>query len=413
MSAGGAVERVVIVGAGQAGQQVAASLRQEGFAGAIALVGDEPGLPYQRPPLSKGYMKDGLAERLQLAPAAFYERNAIALQPETRVVAIDRAAREVVASDRSRQGYDHLVLATGARNLRPPILGADHGEVVELRDLRHADAIRERLGRTRHAIVIGGGFIGLEFAAVAREAGVEVTVVEALDRLMARVASPAISERFFDAHRFWGTRVMFEALATGIEIAPDGGAGVALATGGGIEGDMVLLATGIEPNAELAAEAGLRIENGIAVDARLLTDDPAISAIGDCASFPGPFGGRVRLESVQAAVDHARHVARRIARADMAAFEAVPWFWSDQRDLKLQIAGLTSLAEVRVSLPPDGPAETVLGFRDGVLVAVETVNGPGAHMAARRLLARGGVTQADLREAGWDLRALAKGAGRG
>lgn len=410
MSATAADERVVIVGAGQAGQQVAASLRQEGFKGTIALIGDEPGLPYQRPPLSKGYMKDGLRERLQLAPAAFYERNAITLLPETRVVAIDRAARQVVAADGSRHGYDHLVLATGARNFRPPILGADHGEVVELRDLRHADAIRERLGRTRHAIVIGGGFIGLEFAAVAREAGVEVTVVEALDRLMARVASPAISARFLEAHRGWGTRVMFEALATGVEIAPDGRAGVALATGGRIEGDMVLLATGIVPNAELAAEAGLGIENGIAVDARLVTDAPAISAIGDCASFPGPKGGRVRLESVQAAVDHARHVARRIAKGDMGAYEAVPWFWSDQGDLKLQIAGLTSLADARVSLPQDGPAETVLGFSEGVLVAVETVNGPGTHMAARRLLARGGVTEAELREAGWDLRALAKAA---
>jgi 3-phenylpropionate/trans-cinnamate dioxygenase ferredoxin reductase component len=412
MSVAGDIGRVVVVGAGQAGQQVAASLRQEGFAGSIVLVGDEPGLPYQRPPLSKGYLKDGMAERLQLAPAAFYEKNAIRLLSGTRVAAIDRAAREVVAGDGARIGYDHLVLATGARNLRPPILGADHGEVVELRSLSHADAIRARMDRTRHAIVIGGGFIGLEFAAVARQAGVEVTVVEALDRLMARVASPAISARFLEAHSGWGTRVLLDALAAGIEIGGPGTAGVTLATGERIEGDMVLLATGIVPNAELAAEAGLAIENGVRVDARLLTDDPAISAIGDCASFPGPLGGRVRLESVQAAVDHARHVARRIARGEMADYAAVPWFWSDQGDLKLQIAGLTGLANMRVNLPQEGPTETVLGFRKGTLVAVETVNGPGAHMAARRLLARsGGATEADLRAARWDLRALAKATG--
>jgi 3-phenylpropionate/trans-cinnamate dioxygenase ferredoxin reductase component len=399
--------RVVIVGAGQAGQQVAATLRQEGFAGAITLIGDEPGLPYQRPPLSKAYMKDGQPERLQLAPAAFYDKNAVTLLAGIRVDAIDREAGEVVTAEGARHGYDHLVLATGARNLRPPIMGAEHGEVVELRTLRDADAIRARLGRTRAAIVIGGGFIGLEFAAVARAAGVEVTVVEALDRLMARVASPAISARFLAAHEGWGTRVLFEALATSIEIGADG-AGVTLAAGDRIEADMVLLATGVVPNAELAAEAGLRIENGIAVDARLLTDDPAISAIGDCASFPGPHGARVRLESVQAAVDHARHVARRIARGETAEYAAVPWFWSDQGDLKLQIAGLTSAADARVCLPEEGPVRTVMGFRDGKLASVETVNAPGDHMAARRLLARG-ATEAELRAAGWDLRAAAKG----
>ncbi|CAN5805298.1 FAD-dependent oxidoreductase [soil metagenome] len=409
MSPDGLLGRVVIVGAGQGGLQVAASLRQEGFGGAITLIGDEPGLPYQRPPLSKAYLKDGEAGRLLLRPAAFYERSAISVLDRTRVVAIDRAARQVVTAEGARHGYDHLVLATGARNLRPAIIGAEHGSVAELRTFADAKAIRDRLGRTRRAIVIGGGFIGLEFAAVARAAGLDVTVVEALGRLMARAVSPPISERFLAAHREAGTRVLLGALAAGIEASDAGkGTGVTLATGERLEGELVLIAAGVVPNAELAAAAGLAVENGIAVDGALATADPAISAIGDCAALPGPHGGRLRLESVQAATDQARHLARRLARGERAPYAAVPWFWSDQGDLKLQIAGLVAGAERVLAMPQDGAASLAASFRAGRLIALETVNAPGQHMAARKLLAEGGITLEAVRGSGFDLRALAR-----
>lgn len=411
MSAASADARVVIVGAGQGGQQVAASLRQEGFGGSITLIGDEPGLPYQRPPLSKAYLKDGDAARLLLKPAAFYERGGIALHDRTRVVRIDRSAGAVETEAGVRHEYDHLVLATGARTLRPPIPGLAAAGPLELRTVADAALIRARLAASRRAVVIGGGFIGLEFAAVARAAGLDVSVVEAADRLMARVVSPAISERFLVAHRGWGVRVRLGDPACGVAPAADGGHGVALASGETVAGDLLLVATGVVPNAELAAEAGLAVDDGVVVDATLLTEDPAISAIGDCASFPGPDGRRVRLESVQAAVDHGRHVARRIAHGDAAAYAAVPWFWSDQGDLKLQIAGLSGDADARVVLPEGGPAAIVLSFHGERLVAVETVNAAGPHMAARRLLAGGEVTRATLAGAGFDLRTLAKAAG--
>lgn len=403
------LKRIVVVGSGQAACQLAVSLRQEGYEGAIALIGDEPGLPYLRPPLSKAYMKDGNADRLVLKPAAFYAENGIAVIDRTRVAAIDRDARAVIDEGGSRHAYDHLVLATGARNFRPPIQGVDHGQVMELRTLADARGIRARLGETHRVIVIGGGFIGLEFASVARAAGIDVTVIEAIDRLMGRVVSPEISARFLAAHREAGAEIRFGALAVGIEPDRHGRcAGVALGTGEHLAGDMVLIATGVVPNAELAVEAGLAVENGIVVDETLATCDPAISAIGDCASLPAPSGRRLRLESVQAATDHARHLARRLAKGCAAAYSAVPWFWSDQGPLKLQIAGLTAGADRRVTLPPDGPAEIVASFRAERLVAVETVNAAGAHMAARRLLAHDqGIAFAQVAEAGFDLKSLA------
>ncbi len=391
--------RILVVGTGQAACQLAASLRQEGFAGPITLAGDEPGLPYQRPPLSKGYMADGRAERLLLKPAAFYADNAVEVLERTRVTAIDRAAREALTEDGARLGYDHLVLATGARNIVPRVPGADHPSVVELRSLAHAEAIRGRMVEARRVVVIGGGFIGLEFAAVARKAGLEVTVIEAADRLMARAVSPEISARFLEAHREMGTDIRLHAPAAAIE----DGVRVTLATGEAVTGDLVLVAVGVVPNAELAAASGLEVENGVVVDATLATSDPAISAIGDCAAVPAPGGARLRLESVQAATDHARHLARRLARGDTSAYAAVPWFWSDQGDLKLQIAGLVAGADLRIARP-----DLVASFTAGRLVALETVNAPGPHMAARRLLAGDGIGLDAVERAGFDFRALAK-----
>ena len=402
--------KIVIIGAGQAAVQLAASLRQEGHEGEIVLLGDEPGLPYQRPPLSKAYMKDGDGERLILKTQSFFDKNAIERRDSVRVTKIDRATRQVTTTTGETIAYDHLVLATGARNVRPPIEGADHASVVELRTLAHAADIRDRMLRAKRAVVVGGGFIGLEFAAMAEAAGVATTVVEAAPRLMARAVSPAISERFKAFHRAAGTEILLDAPAARI-VAPVGGAAdrVVLADGSEILGDLVMVATGVKPNVELAEAAGLAVLDGITVDEALSTGDAAISAIGDCASVPGPLGIHLRLESVQAATDQARHLARRLVTGDREAYHAVPWFWSDQGSLKLQIAGLSQGADHFHSLGEEA-VDTVFGFRAGALVSVETVNQPGQHMAARKLLAGDApVLREAIEAAGFDLRALAKG----
>ena len=404
------LNRIVIIGAGQGGFQVAASLRQEKFDGEIVLIGDEPGLPYQRPPLSKAYMKDGAADRLNLRPATFFETNRITYLPESRARRIDREAQQVEMEDGTRQRYDHLVLATGARNARPPLAGLDLDGVAELRTLADAAHLREVLPGVGHAVIVGGGFIGLEFAAVARAAGTPVTVIEAGARLMARAVSPEISEHFLNAHREMGTDIRLEAMAEEIAAGPDGRAsGVRLKSGEVIEGDLVLVATGVVPNVELAEEAGLVCDNGICVDAHLRTEDPHISALGDCAAFPGPDGARLRLESVQAATDGARHIARSLAGSE-EPYDAVPWFWSDQGELKLQIAGLPMRADGFVGRAQDRPKALVFGFVQGSLVSVETVNVPAQHMAARKLLASGAAPgPEEIERAGWDLKALLAG----
>lgn len=396
--------RIVIIGTGQGGYQMAASLRQEGFAGQITLIGDEPGLPYQRPPLSKAYMADGDAERLLLKPASFYDRSGLTLHAATRATRIHRAQREVETADGARHAYDHLILATGARAFRPPVPGLDAPGVLALRTLEDAGRLRDRLATTRHAVVIGGGFIGLEFAAMARAAGVAVTVVEAGSRLMARAVSPALSDWFLAAHRAMGTEILLNARLESVE------PGAVRLSDRVIACDLVLAATGVRPNCELAAEAGLAVENGVAVDGLLSTDDPAISALGDCACFPLPDGSRVRLESVQAAVDHARHIARRIVHGAGDAYAAVPWFWSDQGKAKLQIAGLSTGADAVHAAPcADGQAAVLL-FREGRLIAVETVNMPAQHMAARTLI---GTSRAALEPFGYDLKqAMQAGLGK-
>ncbi|MDO5371117.1 NAD(P)/FAD-dependent oxidoreductase [Paracoccus sp. (in: a-proteobacteria)] len=398
-------ERVVIVGAGQGGLQVAASLRQDGFAGTITLIGDEPGLPYQRPPLSKAYMKDGDDSRLALKPASFFETATVDYRPQTVVAGIDRQAGEVVLDGGARLGFDHLVLATGARNLRPPLTGLDLPGVHELRGLADAARLRAAMAGAKRVAVIGGGFIGLEFAAVAAAAGLQVTVIEAADRLMSRAVTPPISQRFLDFHRDAGVEVRLSSLGQGIT-GTTRAEGVELAGGSTVPADLVLLAVGVRPNSELAAEAGLPVANGIVVDGHLQTGDPRIFAIGDCASFP--LGGiATRLESVQAAADHARHVARTITGAAQPPYDALPWFWSDQGPLKLQIAGLsTGWDDTHVLTDASGAVDTSFVFRAGRLIAVETVNQAGRHMAARKLLPGAPLMRDELAAADWDLRAV-------
>jgi 3-phenylpropionate/trans-cinnamate dioxygenase ferredoxin reductase subunit len=382
---------VVIAGAGQAGFQTAASLRQDGFAGRIVIIGDEPGLPYQRPPLSKAYlMGKTTAEALTFRPEKFFADNRIELIAQTRVTAIDRTNKRVALSSGGALDYDHLVLALGAHNRTLPIPGADLDGVFGLRTLADADAIGAMLADAHEIVVAGAGFIGLEFAAVASALGKSVHVLELADRTMARAISPAMSQLFADAHALWGVKIDFgQGLA---RIDGDGRrvTGVDTTDGRKRPADIVVFGIGVLPTVAVAAEAGLDIDNGIKVDAMLVTSDPTISAIGDCAAFPSPFADSyIRLESVQNAADQGRAVAARLM-GKAAPYSAVPWFWSDQRDLKLQIAGLSIGADRTIVVGnPEERRMSVLCFKRDKLIAVESVNRGSDHVAARKIFGRG------------------------
>jgi 3-phenylpropionate/trans-cinnamate dioxygenase ferredoxin reductase component len=378
-----------ILGAGQAGFQVAASLRQEGFAGRIVLIGDEPVLPYQRPPLSKTYLTGQTAvDDLWLRPAEFYAKQQIDLIYGDTVSSIDRPERRLRLTSGLAVAWDYLVLATGARCRPLPVPGAELDGVMMLRTLADADILRQRLDAAREVVVVGAGFIGLEFASVAIARGADVHIVEVTHRPMGRVVSEPISRFFTEAHIRWGAKV---SLGTGVTriIGHDGRvAGVETTDGRLLPADLVLICIGVMPNSELARETGLAVDNGIVVDGYLAAGDPAIFAIGDCASFPTPFAsGRVRLESVQNAVDQARCVAAGLA-GRREGYDKVPWFWSDQGDLKLQIAGITTgHAQAITRGDADSRQFSVFCFNGSRLIGVESVNRPADHAMARRLLA--------------------------
>ncbi|HXP83587.1 MAG TPA: FAD-dependent oxidoreductase [Bryobacteraceae bacterium] len=397
---------VVIVGGGQGGYQTAASLRTEGFDGPITLIGEEPHLPYQRPPLSKDFVLGRQqAHQLTLRPAQFYATHRIELLMGERAEAIDPAAGQVRLASGSRIGFDSLVLATGARNRLLPVAGAELAGVCYLRTVDEATALRQRLAAARDVVVIGGGFIGLEVAAAARQMDKHVTVVEALPRLMARVVAPLVSEFFRDRHSARGVDLRCGAGVAKIT----GGAsvrGVELADGTRLAADLVIAGIGIVPNVDLARDAGLAIGNGVAVDQHLRTSDPRIFALGDCAEFPSRFSGtRVRLESVQNCVDQAICVARCLAGRP-GAYSAVPWFWSDQGDIHLQIAGLPGEADQSVLRgDPDSGKFSVFHYFQGHLRSVDSINRPGEHVAARKLFGAGAaITPAQAADEAFDLK---------
>jgi len=402
---------VAIVGAGQAGFQTASSLRQEGFGGRVVLIGDEPGLPYQRPPLSKSYLAgDSGLDELLLRPEAFYEKQGIELITGERVTAIDRPGRCLRLASGGAIECDHIVLATGARFRPLPVPGAELDGIFALRTLADADILRERLPDAREVVVVGAGFIGLEFAAVAIGAGAPVHIIEVTHHPMGRVVSAQTSRFFTEAHRDWGAVI---SLGSGVaRILGDGRRATAVEASDGriLPADLVLICIGVLPNAELAGDTGLAVDNGIVVDEYLATGVPAISAIGDCANFPTRFAsGRVRLESVQNAVDQARAVAAQIA-GKPAPYDKVPWFWSDQRDLKLQIAGLTAGHDAAVLRgDPESRSFSVFCFRGTRLVGVESVNRPADHIVARRLLAQAdpNLSPEQAADESYDLRAHA------
>jgi 3-phenylpropionate/trans-cinnamate dioxygenase ferredoxin reductase component len=406
--------RVVVVGTGQAGFQVAASLRQADFEGEITLVGDEPAPPYQRPPLSKAYLAGKVdVDKVHLRPATFYESKSIALVQGDRAVQIDRPARRVELASGRALPYDHLVLATGSRPRTLSVPGADLGGVFVLRTLADAGDLRERLDAGPRVVVIGGGFIGLELAAVARGKGADVTVVEALDRTMARVVSPAMSDHFAGLHEEAGARILHGTTVAALH-GDDAGhvAEVELGDGRRLETDLAVVAIGIVPNVELAEAAGLVVQDGIVVDEHLRTEDPAIWAAGDCVAFPSIHAGRrVRLESVQNATDHGRAVAASIAGAP-EPYTATPWFWTEQHGRRLQIVGLTQGHDTMVVRgdPADG-SFSVFCYSDGRLLGVESVNRPADHMAARKLMDASATLEPDqAADEAFDLKAHAAGA---
>jgi 3-phenylpropionate/trans-cinnamate dioxygenase ferredoxin reductase subunit len=399
---------VIIVGAGHAGFQLAASLRQHGFGERIALINDEGHLPYQRPPLSKAYLKGtGGPDSLMFRPDKFYRDQSIDLIVD-RAASIDRSARKLVLASGASLDYRHLVLATGARNRLLDIPNANLEAVRYLRTLDESEALRHLITAGQRVVVIGAGFIGLEFAATARAKGLEVDVVELAVRVMARAVTAEISEYFQLRHTAAGIRIHLGVQVTSIESDGASVTGVSLSDGRHIPADLIVVGVGVLPNVELAAEAGLPVASGIVVNDHLLTSDPNISAIGDCALYKSErFGGSLRLESVQNATDHARCVAARLT-GDARVYDGLPWFWSDQGPDKLQIAGLTTgYDRVVVRGDRDRGAFSAFCYKSGHLVGIESINRAGDHMFGRRLFAaNGSITPEQAADLSFDLKGV-------
>ena len=394
MSAG-----VVIVGAGYAAGELAIRLRQGGYEAPVTLVGAETHLPYHRPPLSKNFLSGETPhEELLLRPEATYTKAGIAFVGGTKITAIDRAAHSVALSDGRILPYEKLVLATGGRARKLPCPGADLAGVHTLRTLDDVNAIRAYLQPGRRLVIIGGGYIGLEVAAVAVKQAVVVTVIEAAPRVLARVAGMEISAFYEKAHRDAGVTVLTNqsvAALTAMPEDPSHVGAVVLASGQTLQADFVIAGVGLVANTELAEHAGLKVDNGIWVDEYCRTEDPDVLAIGDCSNHPSAFlGRRVRLESVPNALEQARVAADTIC-GKMVPYGAVPWFWSDQYDLKLQAVGLADgHDQVVLRGAMDARSFVVFYLRAGVVIAADAVNKPGEFMMARRLV--GGAIRPDI-----------------
>ncbi|HVY84545.1 MAG TPA: FAD-dependent oxidoreductase [Caulobacterales bacterium] len=384
----GEINRVIIIGAGQAGGETAQRLRQGGFAGDITLIGEEPIAPYQRPPLSKKYLAGEIdRDRLMLRPPEVYAHENVALLTDTRAVWIDRANKRVRLEGGRELGYDALVLATGARPRTLKLAGADLAGSYVLRSIADIDAIRTDFKPGARLVVVGAGYIGLETAAVARQLGLDVTVIETAVRPLARVTSPDVAGFFLDEHTSKGVRFVLSAqpaLIKGVEHVT----GVRLADGVEIPADLVIAGIGVNPDTMLAQHCGLAVDNGVVTDRQCLTSDPAIFAIGDCAARPMVYyDDRVcRLESVHNAIEGAKIVAATIL-GQKPPVEEAPWFWSDQYDLKLQIAGLFQgydQAVLRGSM--EARAFAMFYYKAGRLIAVDAVNRPAEYLGAKLLI---------------------------
>ena len=387
----GAEHTVVIVGGGQAGGETASELRKQGFEGRIVIVGEETQPPYKRPPLSKAYLAGSVQEaNLFVMQPPILEKHRIEFVGGTAVQAIDREARQLTLANGDTLGYDRLVLATGGRARPLPVDGADAANVFLLRSIDDVNRIRERCAEGKRAVIVGGGFIGLEVAAVLLKQGLQVTVLEGLDRVLARVTAPEVSQFFERVHREAGVDLRTGAQLAGFEGHPEVTA-ARLADGSTVPADLVIVGIGLIANTELAAEAGLVVDNGIVVDEFGQTSDPLIFAAGDCTNHPSEFlGRRVRLESVQNAMEQGRAVARNLM-GKAEPYRNVPWFWSDQYDLKLQMVGISTGFEQLVLRGDPATERSFAAFylKGGKLIAADAVSKPQEFMFAKKLVAEG------------------------
>ena len=385
---GQTAQRVVLVGAGQAAAACVESLRKRGHTGPIEMVGEESLAPYQRPPLSKKYLSGEMpVERLLLRQREFYDGHGVAMRLGRRAVVLDRAARRVTLDDGSALPYDALVIATGARPRRLSLPGAGLAGVHYLRGVADADALRADARPGSRAVIVGGGYIGLEVAATLRHLGVEVTVLEMADRVMGRVVAEPVSRWYEAQHAAHGVRIVLGARLDGLR-GDAAGRVVAVGTSAGeVAADLVVVGIGVLPEDALARDAGLACDNGIVVDERCRTADPAVFAIGDCTNHPSlHYGGRLRLESVDNAVEQGSTAASNLLGIE-ARHERVPWFWSDQYQHKLVIVGLSQGHDRTVLRgDPTGGAFSCCYLRSGELIAIDTINMAKDHLAARKLI---------------------------
>jgi len=396
---------VIIVGAGQAGCSAAAKLRNLGYEKPITLIGQEPHPPYQRPPLSKAYLLGDMPrERLFLRPESFYDDQNIEMRLGREVTEVSTADRTVSCGGEFLP-YDHLILSTGSTPRRlPPSLGGNLPGTYTIRGIADIDAIAPEFKAGRRLVIVGGGYIGLEVAAVAAKLDLQVTLIEAAPRILQRVAAPQTADFFRDLHQSKGVRILEETQLSRIT-GTDRADGVELASGEVIHADFVVFGIGITPNTDLANKAGLNVQNGIVTDANGRTSDPNVWAAGDCATLPFR-GEQIRLESVGNAIDQAEVIAANIA-GTATTYDPKPWFWSDQYDVKLQIAGLNAGYDQIVSRLSDDGTLSIWYYRGGGLIAVDAMNDPRAFMIAKRLIEAGKSPDPDVISAPeTDLRAL-------
>ncbi|MDH3577149.1 MAG: FAD-dependent oxidoreductase [Gammaproteobacteria bacterium] len=389
-------KKIVIAGAGHAAGQLGATLRQQNFEGQIVLVGDESYLPYQRPPLSKGFLAGKMsAERLHLKADNFYDDHQIEVKLQTRITAIDRDKKTLEIEDGEDIAYDKLVLALGSRVRELPVEGANLKGVYYLRSIDDVEQIRPEMDVGRRLVIIGAGYIGLEAAAVARSLGLDVTVIEMADRVMARVVSPEISDFYQIEHTSKGVKLRLSSGAASLR-GKKRVKRVEITGGEEIRADFVIVAVGILPNTELAEQAGLDVDDGIIVDDRCITSDKDVYAVGDCTSHPNDiYGRRLRLESVHNAIEQAKTAANNLCGIE-THYAQVPWFWSDQYDLKLQIAGLSEgYDDVVIRGNPADRSFACLYLKDNRLIATVAVNAPRDFVQSKALIAAHTVLSAD------------------
>lgn len=378
---------IIIIGAGQAAAQAVQSLRAEGFTGPIKLIGDEPYAPYQRPPLSKKYLAGEIGyDRVELKGQDFYSDSGVETLWQTRVTEIDRRSKRILTGDGRAFEYGKLLIATGSRVREINVPGFDLEGVHYLRNIADVEAIQAHFKPGAKMVVVGGGYIGLEVAAVAAKRGIDVTVLETADRVMARVVDPIVSHFYERVHRAEGVKIETGVTVSGFE-GTDKVKAVTSGEGKSFPCDFVVVGIGIIPNTELAVEAGLTVENGIVVDELCRTSDPDICAAGDCTSHPNAvYGRRLRLESVHNAIEQGKTAAATLAGKEKP-YNQVPWFWSDQYDLKLQIVGLSAgYTQAVVRGDPEGSRSfAVFYLKDDVLIAVDAVNRAPEFMMAKIL----------------------------